>query len=278
MNQNSAPKLSKIPFVVGDALLLTLAAWLAFRANPFDIGHVVLLFASVATAALLGVAPFYLEFKAKTQLAESDRLQNATAQLGNLEALARQIATAGSEWQHIHHSTTQTITAADQIAEKMITEARNFGEILTKINETEKNHLRVEVEKLRRSEGDWLQVVVRMLDHVHALHQAAVRSGQKNLIEQLTHFQNACRDTARRLGLVPIVPSAGVAFDAKQHQLLDGEAPANGGLVGDLVAPGYTFQGQLLRLPVVTVKEPARENVEEPDAQLSFDDRANAPA
>ena len=35
---------------------------------------------------------------------------------------------------------------------------------------------------------------------------------------------------------------------------------------------------RLLRLPLVTVKEPSRPKVEEPDPQLSFEDRANAPA
>lgn len=276
MNENSAPKLSKLPFLVGDALLLALAGWLVFRGEPLDTWRAALLVACVAIGAWLGVAPFIIEFRARVKLSESEQLASATAQLGNLEALARQIATAGSEWQHIHQSTTQTVTAADQIAEKMILEARNFGEILTKINEAEKNHLRLEVEKLRRNEGEWLQVIVRILDHIHALHQAALRSGQKNLIEQLSSFQSACRDTARRIGLVPLVPAADVAFDARQHQLINGQTAPDGSVVGDIVAPGYTFQGQLLRLPVVTVKERAREKVEEPDPQLSFDDRANA--
>jgi len=278
MNENSAPKLSKAPFIIGDLLLLAVAAWLAFRGNPLDTWHVVLLVAAVAIGAWLAVAPFVIEFNAKLKMAESEQLATATAQLGNLEALANQIASAGSEWQHIHQSTTQTVTAADQIAEKMILEARNFGEILTKINETEKNHLRLEVDKLRRSEGEWLQVVVRILDHVHALHHAAARSGQKNLIDQLTHFQNACRDTARRLGLVALLPLPDAVFDAKQHQLLDGQTAKEGSAISDLVAPGYTFQGQLLRLPVVSVNEAAADKVEEPDPQLSFDDRADAPA
>ncbi|HMJ89645.1 MAG TPA: nucleotide exchange factor GrpE [Candidatus Acidoferrum sp.] len=278
MNENPVPRLSKVPFIIGDALLLAVAAWLAFRANPLDTWHVVLLVTAVAIGAWLAVAPFIIEFRAKTKLTESEQLASAAVQLGNLDSLAHQISNATSEWQHIHQSTTHAVTAADQIAEKMISEARNFGEVLTKINETEKNHLRLEVEKLRRNEGEWLQVIVRILDHINALHQAAARSGQKNLIEQLTQFQNACRDTARRLGLVPLVPPAGAAFDGKQHQLLEGQTAKDGAAIVDLVAPGYTFQGQLLRLPVVVVKEIAPEKDEESDAQLSFDDRAKTPA
>ena len=124
---------------------------------------------------------------------------------------------------------------------------------------------------MRRAEGDWLGVTVRILDHVHALHTAGARSGQRNVIEQLTHFQNACRDTARRLGLVPVLPEAGTPFDEKAHQLLEGAKLTNDALVGDILAPGYTFQGQVIRLPVVAVKEVKPEKEEAPDAQLSFD-------
>jgi molecular chaperone GrpE (heat shock protein) len=278
MNEDSTPKLSKTPFIIGDALLLAVAAWLVFRANPLDTWHVVLLVATVAIGAWLGVMPFVIEYRAKLKFAESDRLASTAEQLGNLDALARQISGATTEWQHIHQSTTHTVTAAEQIAEKMLLETRNFGEVLTKINETEKQHLRLEVDKLRRSEADWLQVVVRILDHVYAVHQAALRSGQKNLIEQLTSFQNACRDTARRIGLIAVLPSTDAAFDPKQHQLLEGQTASDGAFVGDVLAPGYTFQGQVLRSPLVTVKEAQRAKAEEPDPQLSFEDRANAPA
>ena len=41
----------------------------------------------------------------------------------------------------------------------MTAEARAFQQFLDKANDTERNHLRLEVEKLRRAEGDWLQVL-----------------------------------------------------------------------------------------------------------------------
>jgi molecular chaperone GrpE (heat shock protein) len=153
----------------------------------------------------------------------------------------------------------------------MTGEARNFGESMARLNETEKTHLRLEVEKLRRAEGDWLGVTVRMLDHVYALHKAAARSGQRNVIEQLTHFQNACRDTARRLGVVPVVPEPGIPFHPDAHQLLDGAKPWDGAVIADIIAPGFTFQGAVIRLPVVAVNGAKTEEAKAADAQLSFD-------
>jgi len=45
------------------------------------------------------------------------------------------------------------------------------------MNDSEKTTLRLEVEKLRRGELEWLQALVHILDHVFALHTAAMHSG-----------------------------------------------------------------------------------------------------
>ena len=126
---------------------------------------------------------------------------------------------------------------------------------MQRMNESEKATLRLEVEKLRRAEVEWLQVVVRMLDHVYALHQGAVRSGQPNVLEQVGSFQNACREAARRVGLAPFAANPSEPFDAQRHQLAEGDArlPADA-VVGETLAAGYTFQGKLLRPALVRLR------------------------
>jgi molecular chaperone GrpE (heat shock protein) len=274
------PKISKAPFIIGDLLLLGTAAWIIWQVHPLDGWQMAAIVAAVAIAAWLGVAPFVMQFRVDTRLAEGEALSSTTKQLGDLQSLARQISTASAEWQQIHQGTTQIVTAADQVAEKVINEARNFSQVLTGIDETEKKHLRLEIEKLRRGEGEWLQVIVRLLDHVYALHQAALRSGQRNVIEQITAFQNACRDTARRVGMMTILPQPGVAYDPRQHQLADGQKAAAEAKVAETIAPGYTYQGQLLRLPLVATLEatPAEETPREtPQTQLPLEE-ATKPA
>jgi len=60
----------------------------------------------------------------------------------------------------------------------------------------------------------------------------------------MAQFQDACRDAARRVGLVPIVSQPGEAFDAKIHQLdNDAVAPENA-VIADTLAQGYLYQGQ----------------------------------
>jgi molecular chaperone GrpE (heat shock protein) len=95
-----------------------------------------------------------------------------------------------------------------------------------------------------------------MLDHVFALHQGALRSGQPALIEQVSNFQNACRDVARRVGLTPFAAQEAEPFDAKRHQLIEeGATPPPDAVVSETVATGYTFQGRLVRPALVRLRE-----------------------
>lgn len=277
MNSNSAPRLPKLPFLIGDILLLVTAWWLAWQGGPLKTWTAVLVVAAVALGAWIAVAPFIMQFRADVKTAETSDLASATEQLGDLATLAQQISSASMEWQGIHKNTSQTIAAADQIAEKMISESRNFGEVLTRMNDTEKTHLRLELEKFKRSEGDWLQVVVRLFDHIYAVEEAAARSTQRNVAEQLSRFQNSCRDVARRIGFLSIVPQPGVPFDEKEHHLIEGQTKSPNALVGAVLAPGYSYQGQLLRLPAVSLKVPTEETAAtqaESEPQLPF---GNAP-
>jgi molecular chaperone GrpE (heat shock protein) len=272
MNEKPVPRISKLPFVIGDLLLLATAAYVAVSGASLGQWQYIAIISAVAVGAWLMVWPYVLEFRAATKLAETAELDGVTSKIKDLDKVAASIARAVSEWQHLQQSATQTVTAAEHIAERMTSEARGFGEVMSKLHDSEKNHLRLEVDKLRRAEGDWLGILVRMLDHIHALHQAGLRSGQRNIIDQLTQFQRACHDTARRIGLVPVVPERGVAYEPNAHQLPEGKKAENGARVEDVLAPGFSFQGQVIRLPVVAAAVPASPKKEEaPEAQLSFD-------
>jgi hypothetical protein len=114
--------------------------------------------------------------------------------------------------------------------------------------------------KLRRMEGDWIKVLVQMLDHTYALTRAAERSGQPNVIAQLTQYQNACRDLARRMGIAPFVPLLGEAFDPRAHQLPDANiTPDETARIADVLATGFTYQGQLLRRSLVLLENGSSE-------------------
>jgi len=209
-----------------------------------------------AGAAALGVMPFLLEYRVFVKLFEARELTTVVSQLNKLEEVSAQIGGATGQWQAVQEEAGKTAKAARNIADRMTAEVTAFAEFMQRANDGEKATLRVEVEKMHRAETEWLQTLVRILDHVYALNQGARRSGQAHLIEQMGNFQNACRDAARRVGLAPYAANPGEPVDAKRHQLADGNGKLpEGAQVGETIATGYTFQGKQIRPALVRLLE-----------------------
>ena len=231
--------------------------------HPLGHWEIVTISACVALGAVLGAVPFILDYRAIVKVIEASALGSIGEKIQNLEKLTAQIAAATNEWTNAQAQAEKTAAGAREISDKMAGEVREFSEFMQKMNDSEKGALRLEIEKLRRGEGEWLQVLVRILDHVFVLHAAAVRSGQPKLEEQIGGFQNACRDAARRLGLVPFIAEPEEVFNAERHQAVGEEnKPSTNAVVAETVGAGFTFQGRLLRPALVRLRptNPAVEN------------------
>ncbi len=256
MTDRTDHQLSKWPFFLGDVLMLGVAGFTLWQGGrPLVLWEMVLLASCVMIGASLCVTPFILEYRYLSKLTQVERLQRSLLQVHNIEGIARQISSATSCWQAIQDDARKSVDASREITDSMTAEARAFQQFLDKANDTERNHLRLEVEKLRRAEADWLQVLIRVLDHVYALYQAAVRSGQPGLIEQLTGFQRACREVALRVGLVPFEAQREERFDKQRHQTtVEGEVEEES-RVADTLASGYRFQGKQIRRALVSIQD-----------------------
>lgn len=256
MSETTVPRLGKAPFLVADLTLLAAAAALAWLSpHPLGLWAAVAMAGCVALGAWLLVLPFLKEHEAAMAREQRGDLAGTLAQIQKLETAAMQIGQATASWTGVAERAGRSIETAAAIETRLSQEARAFGEILSKQNDGEKQTLRLEVEKLRRAEGDWLQVAVRMLDHTYALFRAAMQSGQENVVRQIGSFQLAQRDAARRVGLVPLVTQPGEPFDERRHQLAEGAAkPGPGAVVAECLGTGYVFQGQLIRPPMVVVR------------------------
>ena len=261
---NKAPDwaIPKWPFLLADAVLIIAAAVVVHQAaHPISRSEFFISTGCVALGALLGCLPFLLDYRATGKLIEVNAVGTVAEQLSDLKKYSAQIAAATDQWARVQETTKgntdQTVAAAKEIAGRMAEEIREFNEFQLKLNDTEKGALRLEVEKLRRAEGEWLQVVARILDHIFALHNAAARSGQPDLAEQIANFQNACRDATRRVGLGAFGVETGERFDAQKHRAHGVENPPAEALVAETLAPGLTFQGRLIRPALVRLHEAA---------------------
>ena len=261
MNDVTLWKVPKWPFLLAYATLLGFAGFFLLRA-PQSVHHWEIAAACVALGTLLGVLPFYLDYRAMGKALEANALGTVAEKIATLEKLSAQISSATNHWANLSESVQtesgKTAAIAKDIADKMTDEVRRFSEFMQGVNDNEKANLRLEVEKLHRGENEWLQTVVRMLDHIYALHIGAVRTGDARFIEPISNFQNACRDTVRRLGLTPFAAEPGEPFDADRHQPAGNpeSIPADA-VVGETVGAGYTFQGKLLRPALVRLHEAA---------------------
>jgi len=260
MRELSVPKISKWPFFVADAVLLALAVFIFCQATgPLNTEQMIAAAACVMVGAAFGAWPFVLDYRAATKLAETEALTSVVAQVENIEIVAKRIADATAQWQTVNDSAEKTNVAAKQIADRMAVEAKEFTEFMTRANDTEKATLRLETEKLRRVEGESLQVIVRVFDNIFSLHASAMRSGNPKLAEQVSQFVNACRDAARRIGLMPYLAAPDEIFDPLRHQTVDAKVPAAGAVITDTLGVGYTYQGQMLRPAIVQVREAGME-------------------
>ena len=260
MNSASESKISKWPFIAAWIVLLAAAFVVAVKApGPISQMEIVVAVACVALGALLGCLPFILDYRATGKLIEVNAVGAVADQLLDLKNFSAQISAATEQWVRVQDATKantdKTVIAAKEIADRMVEEIRDFNEFQQKLNDTEKGALRLEVEKLRRSEGEWLQIVARILDHIFALHAAAVRSGNADFAEQIGNFQNACRDTARRVGLVQFEAAPDEKFDAQKHRAHGVENPPADSVIAETLAPGLTFQSRLVRPVLVRLRE-----------------------
>lgn len=278
MSNQTDLKFVKLPFFLCafgcDVVLVAFAYYYLLHSHsPLSFFEGVLLTLCVIAGAAVALLPFLLEYRAAVKMVETGAVVSTISQVQNIEEIARQITGATAQWQGVQEHCSRATTAVKAVSERMASEVATFGEFLQQSNDSEKATLRLEIEKLRRTEGDWVHVIVRMLDHTFALHQAAVRSGQPDLVLQLGNFQNACRDVARRVGLVPFAPAVDERFDPQCHQSSDSQViSVTDAKIRETIAAGYTYQGRLLRPALVSLQNPPPASVEvdasEPPATL----------
>lgn len=255
MNDATNWKVPKWPFFLANAFLFGFAYFFILRA-PQSVHHWELAAACVAFGAALSLIPFYLDYRAMEKAIEINALGTVAEKIQELEKLSGQIGSATNHWSVIQETVQtesgKTAAIAKDIADKMTEEVRRFSEFMQKMNDNEKSTLRLEVEKLRRSDGEWLQMLVRIFDHVFALHAGAVRTNEPRFIEPITNFQNACRGSVRRVGLIQFIAEPNEPFDAERHQVINKEeAIPAGAVIMETVGAGYTFQGKILRPALV---------------------------
>lgn len=262
MSEESVPTVAKWPFLLGDLLLVGVAAAIGWQlrvgAIPLSPAYVALLVGAVAVGAWFLVWPFLREHDAAVRASERTDLAGTLAQIRQLEGAGQQVAGVVAQLGAAGRSLEGVQEAARELGAKLAQERLEFSQFLQKMNDQEKQVTRLEIEKLRRGEQEGLQVIVHLLDHTYALFQAGARTGQPALVQQLGNFRAACLDSVRRLGLVAHEAEPGAVFNPQMHESHDGSEVSPGTTIAGTFACGYSFRGQPLRPVVVVTREAAQ--------------------
>ena len=139
MNDSKHWTVPKWPFLLGDALLLGVAYWL-IRQAPHPIGRweIVTAAACVALGAVLGALPFILDYRAIVKVIDAGALGAISEKIQGLEKLAAQIGAATNEWLNVQTQAEKISNGANEIADKMAGEIRQFTEFMQNMNDNEK--------------------------------------------------------------------------------------------------------------------------------------------
>jgi len=245
------------PFLFCDALFFGLAVWLGLQIKPpIEPWQAGCIFAAVALGACFAAAPFYWEYRAEAKAIEVAQLTSVAKEVNKMEDVAKQITECTGHWTQAQDASGQSIVAAKEIATQIAVDAKSFTASMAELNSSKLKSLELEVEKLKRAEQDWGNIVVAQLDLIYRLRESAILSGKEQFIETMTSFQAQCRDIARRVGLTAYDAEAGETFDPEKHQLADVDAkPDKNAKVATTKLPGFKLQGRLVRKAVVALRD-----------------------
>lgn len=256
MSEPKVPQMKKWPFIVADVVAF-IGCYLIYDrgSGPLGNGEMAAFIVCGALGMFFLCYPFIQEYRLDARFAEADQLAQVTDFMTRLEKVKNGVTVATAHLETAQDYAEKTIESSKEIAERMTDEAKAFADFMAKANDTEKAHLELEVEKLKRGESEWVKTLMTTLDETFRLCVAASRSGNPLVVESLAKFQSVCRAAAGRVGLVAFEPEFGEPFDPEKHVVADENAEAaEGARVGGTVAPGYAYMRRPLRPAAVALQ------------------------
>ncbi len=164
-----APTLPKLPFFVGDALLLLTAAFIASRSDaPLGAGPLLAISACVGLGAILAVIPFLVDY-ARRQDEALDQRQHTLASLSReTAAAAEQISIAAASLPALTQHAAQAAKLADHLPKLIQDKIHLLKEALAEASDAEIENLRQELATLRSAETEKLESTVDKIDRTAA--------------------------------------------------------------------------------------------------------------
>jgi hypothetical protein len=183
------PKLSKWPFLLGDALLLGTAWLIADQArNPFSGQPLIWIVVCVVAAAVLGAVPFLADYARKQDEALDERQRGLEAISRTVAASAEQISIAANGLHELTELAQRNLKAAGQLGPGLEEKVAALKAELTATRDDERAALRKEIAALKAADLARVEAAVQQL----ARTAADVARAESDLKKQLSAAQELC--------------------------------------------------------------------------------------
>lgn len=154
----SSPKLSKWFFLLSDALLIAVAAFIAANSErPLSPNVIIAIVACVSIGAVVTAAAFIADFLRKQEESLDDRQHAIEALSRTVAASAEQISIVASGLNEISEQVARSVKHAEHLPHKLQEKINDFTRQLNEIVVTENEALQQEVNTLRASEAEKLE-------------------------------------------------------------------------------------------------------------------------
>jgi hypothetical protein len=197
---DEAPKINPWPFIVGDAVLLGTAAFIASQSPaPLSGAPLLAIVGSVALGAVLACVPFLLNYTRRQDLALAERQSEIAALARTTAESAEQIGIAAQGLQSINELTQRALKHVDQLPHKLQDKINDFKSQLNEVAVTENEVLAQEVNTLRTSEIERLEAAfasVRKTAAELTTLETATRQHLADFNQSLSRFSAAAERTA----------------------------------------------------------------------------------
>ena len=250
---STTSSVNKMPFYVADAvLILASICILAFAQHPLSGSACWALAVILGCGAWIAILPWFQEYKNNAALSQLDGLRSVSECIQQMNTFSAGMNSAIASLANVQKMTEASARAASDAENKIVAHSQDFAERISKAVSYEKSSFQIEIDKLHRIENDWLSTGIGIMDHVLALTNAGIQSGKPEIIEQLRRFRGACLEFAARAGLQPFLPAPTDTYDPEKHVLPPNTpTPDPSTKISRVIAPGFNYQGQLVRKAMV---------------------------
>lgn len=164
MNLEPAPRLPKLPFFLGDAVLLATAGLVAFLSpRPLDSVTIAIIAVLVVLGAALFITPFLAGYAADLAESTERERERISEQGARLHAAGESLARAAAQIKAVEEAVHKAAREAETLPYRMQEKLAEFNEALATKEESDREALENELEELRAANSDQLKAVAEKI-------------------------------------------------------------------------------------------------------------------